>query len=146
MLFRPLTLARIAERLKCSAPVYVLDVAGVDAANDGTTPIIGSEFNLERRRPQDATAIANALLSLRDRLSQRGIAGIAANVYDSYLAELSQRLDKRSAVLAAWIASVGSKTRRHQPIRGAFFAPYPLDRQSEQSQRSEEHSSELQSH
>ena len=129
-----LTLARIAATLKWSAPVYVLDVAGADAANDGTIPIIGSEFNLERRPPQDATAIANALLSLRDQLSQRGIAGIAANVYDSYLAELSQRLDKRSTLLAAWIASVGSKARHHQPIRGAFFAPYPLDRLSGQSE------------
>ncbi len=134
-----LNLTRIAEVLKWSAPVYVLDVAGTDAVHDGATAIIGSEFSAKRNRPQDAAAIASALLSLRNQLSQRGIAqlieGTKDERFDDYLAKLSQRLDKRSTLLAAWIASVGSKARHHQPISGAFFAPYPLAAQAEEGAR-----------
>lgn len=122
-----LNLTRIAETLKWSAPVFALDVAGADAVHDGTTPIIGSEFGTKRQ--QDATAIAQALFTLRDQLSERGIVqlieGPKSEHFDGYLAQLSERLDNRSTQLAAWITSIGSKARHHQRISGAFFAPYP---------------------
>ena len=116
-----LNLTRVAEALKWSAPVYILDVAGTDAVHIGTTPIIGCEFASRA----DAPAIVNALLTLRNQLSERGIAELSANVHDSYAADVSQRLDARSLPLAAWVASLSGKQRRHQPVSGAFFAPYP---------------------
>lgn len=123
-----LTLTRIADALKWSAPVYVLDVADTDAGHIGTTPVIGCEFASRA----DAPAIANALLTLRNQLSERGIAELAANVHDGYAAELSRRLDTRSTPLAVWIDSLSGKQRRHQPISGAFFAPYPQTGQGEE--------------
>jgi type VI secretion system protein ImpL len=121
-----LNLARLAEQLKWSAPVYIVDVADTDAVSDGRTPVIGCEFADQRGRGADATAIAGALLALRDQLAQRGIAQLVDNKLDRYSAELSHRLDTRSTPLAAWIASLSAKYRYHQPIGGAFFAPYPL--------------------
>ena len=128
-----LNLARIAEALKWSAPVYVLGVADTDAVHIGTTPIIGCEFASRA----DAPAIVNALLTLRNQLSERGIAELSANVHDSYTAELSQRLDGRSLPLAAWIASLSGKQRRHQPICGAFFTPYPQTGPGEEGARAD---------
>lgn len=116
-----LHLARIADVLKWSAPVYVLDVVDTDAVHIDTTSVIGCEFASR----VDASATVGALLALRNHLSERGIAELAANVRDRYAAELSQRLDGRCLPLAAWIASLSGKHRRHQPIGGAFFAPYP---------------------
>ncbi|WP_316681801.1 ImcF-related family protein [Ralstonia flaminis] len=121
-----LNLSRFAEVLKWSAPVYALDVAETAPAHEGATPLIGCEFDSKSGRA-DATAIANALMTLRDQLSERGIAQIIADTkrQDTYTAKLSQRLDDRIAPLAAWIASLSGKQRSHQPIGGAFFAPYP---------------------
>lgn len=118
-----LNLTRIAETLKWSAPVYVLDVADTYGVGDGQTPVMGCEFG----EGTDAPAIADALLALRDRLAQRGVAQLIANRHDRYSAELSERLDDRSTKLAAWIASLSTKKRNHQPISGAFFAPYPAE-------------------
>jgi len=120
-----LNLTRIAETLKWSATVYVLDVADTDVAGDGQTPVMGCEFGNRHGKGMDAPAIADALLVLRDQLAQRGVAQLIANRHDRYSAELSERLDDRSTKLAAWIASLSTKKRNHQPISGAFFAPYP---------------------
>ena len=123
-----LNLTRLAEALKWSAPVYVLDVADTDAVSDSYTPVIGCEFGRA-----DAIAIANALLNLRDQLAQRGVAQLLVNGEDRFTAELSGRLDTRSTPLAAWIASLSAKARHHQAIGGAFFAPYPLSETSTDS-------------
>ena len=116
-----LNLTRIAELLKWSAPVFVLDVDDMDTVSDSNTPVIGCEFG----KGVAPTAIASALLTLRDQLAQRGIAQLVVDGHDRYTAELSARLDERSTPLAAWIASLSTKKRNHQPIGGAFFAPYP---------------------
>ena len=125
-----LNLTRIAATLKWSAPVYALDVADTDAVSNGNTPVIGCELG----RGTDATAIANALQSLRDQLAQRGIAQLIANGEARYSTELSIRLDDRSTKLAAWIASLSTKKRSHQPISGAFFVPYPAGLRGDETQ------------
>ncbi|WP_246287538.1 ImcF-related family protein [Paraburkholderia sediminicola] len=115
-------LSRIAQVLHWSAPVYVLDVAQDDAVSNGATPITGCEFP----RTADVSAIETALLKLRDRLADRSIAQLATNGCDRYAAQLSQRLDTRSAPLAGWIVALARRQRHVQPVSGAFFAPYPL--------------------
>ncbi|MFM0159351.1 ImcF-related family protein [Paraburkholderia sediminicola] len=114
-------LARIADTMHWSAPIYVLDVAQTDSVTNGATPVIGCEF----QRSAEAGAIEAALLTVRDRLINRSIAQLSRNPDDRYAAELSERLDARSAPLASWIGGL-AKRQRHQPISGVFFAPYPL--------------------
>jgi type VI secretion system protein ImpL len=116
------TLTHIADILHWSAPVYALDVAQTDEFNDGRTALIGCEF------PADANerSIESALLALRSRISHKSIAQLIRNTKDTYGAVLSQRLEKRSASLAALIASLADRNARHQPVISAFFAPYPV--------------------
>jgi type VI secretion system protein ImpL len=111
-------LARVAQALYWSAPVYVLDVAGVDEIDRGDTPVAGCEFHPRT----DAKPIEADLLALRDQLATLGIHRLGANPRDRYTAKLSERLDGRAAPLAGWIA--GLATHR-VPVRGAFFAPFP---------------------
>ncbi|MFL9903842.1 ImcF-related family protein, partial [Paraburkholderia fungorum] len=115
-------LARIAATLRWSAPVYVLDVAQTDSVTQGATPVIGCEFPVTA----DARSIEAALLGVRNRLVERSVAQLSLNADDRYAAELSQRLDTRSAPLADWIEGF-AKRQRHQPISGTFFAPYPAE-------------------
>ena len=114
-------LARIADALRWSAPVVVVDLAQVDKIGDGHTPVIGCEFT----RTADAGAIEAALLALRDQLVGQSVAQLSRDGKDRYAARLSRLLDTRSALLARWIAGLAS-SRRHQPISGAFFAPFPV--------------------
>lgn len=116
-----LHLARIAEFLRWSTPVYVLDVAGTDAVHRFDTPVTGCELS----RPLDVVVIETRLLELRDRLADRSVHHIADNGSDAYAAELSSRLDARSAPLARWIAGLTDWQRRPLPVAGAFFAPWP---------------------
>ncbi|WP_439686629.1 ImcF-related family protein [Cupriavidus oxalaticus] len=116
-----ISLARIAEVLRWSAPVYLLDVAQNDAAANGNTPVIGCELP----RQADAAAIDKALHSLRDQLSERSIEQLIRNGRDRYMGELSARLDARAKALADWIGTVVSSQRRRIPLSGIVFAPYP---------------------
>lgn len=111
-------LARVAEALHWSAPVYVLDVAQVDEVDHGNTPVAGCEFH----PTSDAKHIEADLLALRDQLASLGVHRLGANPQDLYTAKLSQRLDGRAAPLANWIAGLAA---RRVPTRGAFFAPFP---------------------
>ncbi|EHP37545.1 hypothetical protein OR16_42211, partial [Cupriavidus basilensis OR16] len=110
-----------AEVLRWSAPVYVLDVALTDAVANGNTPVIGCELP----RLADAAAIEKALLVVRDRLLQHGVAQLMQNERDRYMGTLSQQLDTRSKALAEWIAGLNGGRRRRIPVGGIVFAPYP---------------------
>ena len=130
-------LARIADALYWAAPVFVLDVAQTDRYRTGDTPVIGCEFP----RNAESQTIEAALLTLRNQLAHRSVAQLVHYGGDRYGAELSQRLDTRSAPLAQWIAALspvkqgraGRGLHNHQRISGAYFAPYPLpNRQAEQ--------------
>jgi type VI secretion system protein ImpL len=114
-------LGRIANVLHWSAPVYVLDVDNTDAFTDGRTAILGCEF------PADAEerAVELILLDLRSRIGNMSVGQLIRSYKDRYAVELSQRLDKRSAPLAAFIASLSNRKARHQSVSGAFFAPFP---------------------
>jgi len=115
-------LTRIANVLHWSAPVYVLDAAKTDAFNNGRTALIGCDF------PPDANerAIESTLLALRSRIGHTAIGQLIRNDKDRYGAKLSQRLDTRSAPLAALIASLANRKKRHQSVSAAFFAPLPM--------------------
>ncbi|QAU25480.1 type VI secretion protein VasK [Dyella sp. M7H15-1] len=111
-------LARVAQSLHWSAPVYVLDAAQVDEVNDGTTPIAGCEFPQGRVAPSMDTEVR----TLRDQLAHLGVHRLGANPRDIYIAKLSERLDGRAAPLSAWMASL---VARRLPVRGVFFTPFP---------------------
>ena len=115
-------LACIADVLHWSAPVYVLDIALTDALNNGRTALIGCDFLPDANE----RSIESTLLALRDRLGDKGIWQLTRSLEDVYGAELSERLDKRSAPLAAIIASLANRKARHQSVSGAFFAPFPV--------------------
>ncbi|MFM0180479.1 ImcF-related family protein [Paraburkholderia aspalathi] len=116
------TLARIADILHWSAPLYVLDVADTDNVTNANTPVTGCEFP----RNADTNAIEAALQTLRQRLADRSVAQLSCNKRDLYAANLSERLDTRSGPLARWIASLSEGRHRRQQISGAFFVPYPV--------------------
>ncbi|MGT2458948.1 hypothetical protein ACU4GI_39800 [Cupriavidus basilensis] len=96
-------LARIAELLRWSAPVYLLDVAEARTVAHGLMPVISCELP----RQADADAIDGALRTLRDQLAQRVVAQLMEGNRDRYMGELSQRLDTRGKALANWIAGLG---------------------------------------
>ncbi|PCE27314.1 type VI secretion protein VasK [Paraburkholderia acidicola] len=114
-------LARIVDTLHWSAPVYVVDVSDTDAVSDCATPVVGCEF----LHAADADSIKAALLTLRHHLANLSVAQLGRNSRDRYTAQLSERLDTRSTLLARWIAGFADRPR-HRPISGAFFAPYPM--------------------
>jgi type VI secretion system protein ImpL len=114
-------LARIANALHWSAPVYVLDIAQTDEFADGRTALIGCEFTPN----SNERAIESTLLALRSRVGHKAIEQLIRSDNDRYGARLSQRLDTLSAPLAALIASLSNRKERHQPVSGAFFAPFP---------------------
>ncbi|MBN3830772.1 ImcF-related family protein [Burkholderia sp. Ac-20344] len=112
-------LASIKNTLRWSAPIYVLDLAGTDPVQRADTVVIGCEFSA----PTDAPAIEAVLLDLRDRLANVGVEQLARNRDDGYAADLSARLDTRSAPLARWMAGLSDWRRRPLPVAGVFFAP-----------------------
>ncbi|PRY06564.1 ImcF-related family protein [Paraburkholderia sp. BL25I1N1] len=114
------TVARIANTLRWSAPVYVLDVADADEVTDLSTPVTGCEFP----RGADAHSIGTALQTLRLRLADRSVGQLSRNGRDCYAGNLSKRLDTRIGPLTNWIAGL-SEGRNRQRVNGAFFAPYP---------------------
>ncbi|WP_416050824.1 ImcF-related family protein [Cupriavidus basilensis] len=114
-------LARIAELLRWSAPVYLLDVAEARTMGHGVMPVISCELP----RQAHADAIDGALRTLRDQLAQRVVAQLMAGNRDRYMGELSQRLDTRGKALADCIAGLGSRQRRRIAVEGIVFAPYP---------------------
>jgi type VI secretion system protein ImpL len=116
-----ISLARIAEVLHWSAPVYLLDVAQTDAAANGNTPVISCELP----RQANTDAIAQALESLRDQLSDRSIEQLIRNKRDRYMGELSVRLDTRAKALADWISGIVSSQRGRIALNGIVCAPYP---------------------
>ncbi|WP_454742930.1 ImcF-related family protein [Cupriavidus necator] len=116
-----ISLARIAEVLRWSAPVYLLDVAQKDTVTNGNTPVIGCELP----RFADAAAIDSALQSLCVQLAQRSVEQLIRNERDRYMGALSERLDTRGKALANWIAGLTSRARRRIPVGGIVFAPYP---------------------
>jgi type VI secretion system protein ImpL len=115
-------LARTAHVLHWSAPVYILDVAETDALSNGRTALLGCEFAANADEP----TVESTLLELSSRVGNMAIGQLIRSYKDRYAAELSQRLGKRSAPLAALIASLSSRKARHQFVSGAFFAPFPV--------------------
>jgi len=115
-------LSRIAHVLHWSAPVYVLDLAETDAFNNGRTALLGCEFAPDANE----RAVESTLLELRSRIGHMSIGQLIRSYKDQYSAQLSQRLDARSAPLAAMIASLANRKARHQSVSGAFFAPFPV--------------------
>jgi type VI secretion system protein ImpL len=115
-------LACIADVLYWSAPVYVLDVAKTDAFNNGRTALLGCEFATDANE----RSIESTLLELRSRIGHMSIGQLIRSYKDQYSAQLSQRLDTRSAPLAAMIASLANRRARHQSVSAAFFAPFPV--------------------
>lgn len=115
------SLARIAEVLHWSAPVYLLDVADTDTVASGNTPVIGCELPSRG----GANAIGKALQSLRNELSDRGVEQLIRKERGRYMGELSARLDKRGKALAEWIGGLASNKGRDIPLSGIVFAPYP---------------------
>lgn len=111
-------LTHIAQTLRWSAPVYVLDVAQVDDVNDGHTAIAGCEFKADA----GAKPIEADMLTLRDQLARLGVRHLGADPNDLYTAKLSERLDGRASLLAIWIASLAA---RRVSVCGVFFAPFP---------------------
>src|SRR5471032_1739450 len=116
------TLARIANILRWSAPVYVLDVAKTDTFNNGRTAVLGCEFALDANE----RSIESSLLELRSRIGNMSVGQLIRSDENRYSAQLSQRLDARSAPLAALIASLANRKARHQSVSAAFFAPFPV--------------------
>ncbi|WP_213765278.1 ImcF-related family protein [Caballeronia sp. dw_19] len=116
------TLSRIANVLHWSAPVYVLDVAKTDAFNNGRTALLGCEFAPDANE----RSIESSLLELRSRIGHMSVGQLIRSFKDRYSNQLSQRLDTRSAPLAALIASLANRKARHQSVSGAFFAPFPV--------------------
>jgi type VI secretion system protein ImpL len=116
-------LACIADALRWSAPVYLLDVAQTDNVNNGRTAVLGCDFALDA----NAHAIESTLLALRSHIGTMSVWQLTRNEQDVYSVELSQRLDTRSAPLAVLIASLANRSVRHQPVSAAFFAPFLLD-------------------
>ncbi|KWH63615.1 ImcF-related family protein [Burkholderia anthina] len=112
-------LASIEHTLRWSAPIYVLDLAGTDPVHPADTVVTGCECSA----PTNAPAIEAALLELRDRLAHVSVEQLARNRDDGYAAELSARLDTRSAPLARWMAGLSGWQRRPLPVAGVFFAP-----------------------
>jgi len=115
-------LARIANALHWSAPVYVLDVAKTDAFNNGRTAVLGCEFAPDANE----RSIESSLLELRSRIGNMSVGQLIRSDENRYSVQLSQRLDARSAPLAALIASLANRKARHQSVSGAFFAPFPV--------------------
>jgi type VI secretion system protein ImpL len=115
------SLARIAAVLRWSAPVYVLDIAKTDELNDGQTALIGCDFAPDA----NVRAIESRLFVLRSQIGHSSIGQLIRSVKGRYMAELSKRLDARSAPLAVLIASLSNRKERHQRVSGAFFAPFP---------------------
>ncbi|SAK88318.1 ImcF domain-containing protein [Caballeronia glebae] len=114
------TLARIAQDLHWSAPIFLLDLDGnVTAKHD--SELTGSEF----ADAADKAAIETALLNLRDRLADIGTKRLGQDRSDRFASELSERLDTRAPALAQWISELSMWQRRPLPVAGAFFAPWP---------------------
>lgn len=120
------TLAQIAEVLRWSASVYVLDVADTDETSNGNTPV----FTCELPKKADSTLIGAALDDLRGRLAQMSIGQVIRNGRDRYTGMLSRRLDTRGSALAQWAGALVGGRHRHVPVRGIAFAPYPLAKES----------------
>lgn len=101
------TLARIADVLHWSAPVYVLDVDETDAFNNGRTALLGCEFAPNA----DERSIGLNLLELRSRIGHMSIGQLIRSYKDRYSAELSKRLDKRCSPCSNKSASLNSASR-----------------------------------
>ncbi|MDE4916927.1 type VI secretion system protein ImpL [Cupriavidus metallidurans] len=111
-------LARIIEILRYAAPVYVVDVAGMDPTVSSDAPIIVCALPNQA----DASAIEEALLLLRNQLARRGLDQLTQEDRYPYQARLSQRFDTRSKALAKWTAGL---IAGQIAVRGIAFAPYP---------------------
>lgn len=112
-------LVRIAEALRWSAPVYVLDAAQTNTPDNSNTPVIGCELP---RQPSVAT-VARAMQSVRDQLAARSVDQLISNRGDRYMGEVSARLDTRARALAHWIGGWSSSQRRRIATAGIVFAP-----------------------
>ncbi len=121
-------LARIAEVLRWSAPVYALDVAGTSRMSTENAPVISCELPARA----DAVAIDKTLQALRDELAQRSLAQFPQSGNARAEGELSQRLDTRGKMLADWLASLAAGSRGRLPIRGVAFAPFPPANQTKE--------------
>lgn len=115
-------LARIVNALRWSPPVYALDIGLTDPLHNGSAALVGCECAPDANK----RAIESTLLTLRRRIGDMSIGQLIENHGDKYSAELSKRLDERSAPLAGLIASLANRKARHQSVSGAFFAPFPV--------------------
>lgn len=99
---------RIAERLRWSAPVFLLNVSAADRPSAAGLPIVACDLP----RNAEAAAIEGVLCDLRDRLARKGTERLTADRHDSHMAELSERLDDRIGPLADWAARLPGHQRR----------------------------------
>jgi type VI secretion system protein ImpL len=113
-------LSRIAERLYWSAPVYTLEVAQAPAT-DKPVSVVG--FDLPAR--SNSVVINAAILNLRHTLARRGTTQLMADPADSYIATLSQQLDKRINDLTEWATGLANSRSSPVPLAGMVFSPYP---------------------
>ncbi|WP_019448885.1 ImcF-related family protein [Cupriavidus sp. BIS7] len=108
-------LARIAEVLRWSAPVFLLDMAPGKPASASQLPVVGCEFS----RDADEAAIEAALNALRSDLAQRYVVPPFDDDGKRQMGELSRYLDSRRAELAH---STAGLLRQGHPVRGIVFA------------------------
>jgi len=126
----PACLARIAEVLRWSAPVFALDIVTPSKRVPAVqAPVVGCELPAQA----DLHAIEASLQTLRQELARRYIAPSVQDPSKRHLGELSEWLDSRSAMLANWLAAL---LQRRYPVRGVVFAPPVSDSASAESSQS----------
>nr|WP_251164520.1 ImcF-related family protein [Cupriavidus pauculus] len=112
-------LARIAEILRWSAPIYALEVGPTSASSIGDAPVVFCGMPGHA----NARSVEAALQNLRCELSRRSLAQLPQTGQERYLGKLSQRLDDRSKALAEWLAGLAGAARGQLLVRGVGFAP-----------------------
>jgi type VI secretion system protein ImpL len=117
-------LARVADYLRWSAPIQVLEVVHASSVSPADVPVITCEVS----RQSSSSEIEAALHALRDRLSKQSLEHLPQNVGEIYLGQLSQWLDGRTKALVNWVAGLEGGARR-MPVRGVAFAPAFEDRE-----------------
>lgn len=114
-------LGQIAEALRWSAPVFLLEAGGADdAATDKDAVLVGCQLT----DPANTDRTAALLRDIRDRLAKAGVDDLVRDAGQGYLATLSRRLDVRGAEIAGWVGDLSMRDLRHR-VTGILFAPWP---------------------
>ncbi|KAK42407.1 type VI secretion protein VasK, partial [Caballeronia jiangsuensis] len=113
------TLTRHARTLRWAAPVYLIEVtdSDVDAFHD--VDIVGKTW----RRTYQSGELAQSLHKLAGCLANAGVARLAHNASDRYLAELSAHIEKSLVALCDLIARASESRLVQSSVQGLLFAP-----------------------